>query len=191
MIMIVSNASVQKDGRSGFAWIIARTTTILWRGAGLAPGPEEDIYSGRAEAYGLMAAITFLNHYVSCYEEHFPPTTINCYCDNAGIITNLCDQQSGQKSQPNDTTNDDSDIYMEIHHLSISSSALRYQYFHVKGHQDKDPKHQLTLAEHYNVECDNAAKTYVHTTPLCSTKFGNPEFSAAQPHLLIEGKVIC
>jgi len=146
---------------------------------------------GRVEAYGLLVAITFLSYYVTCYDEQLPPTTINCFCDNAGIITNLCDQQSGQKSQPNDTTNDNSDIYMEIHQTATRSPALRYQYLHVKGHQDKDPKCQLTLAEHYNVECNCAAKTYVQNNQLCSTKFGNPEFPLAQPHLLIGGKVIC
>jgi len=88
-------------------------------------------------------------------------------------------------------TNDDRDIYTEIHTTATHSPALRYQYFHVKGHQDKDPKHQLTLAEHYNVECDNAAKTYVQNSPMRSTNYGNPEFQSAQPHLIIGSKVIC
>jgi len=190
-IMLVSDASVQKNGQSGFAWIIARNHTMLWRGAGLAPGPEEDIYSGRAEAYGLLAATLFLSYYVTCYDEPFPPATIKCFCDNSGVITNLCDLQSGQLTRPNDTTNDDRDIYMEIHTIATQSQALRFQYFHVKGHQDKDPKRQLTLAEHYNVECDREAKIYVQNSNLRSTSFGNPEFKSAQPHLIIGDKVIC
>jgi len=92
-VMIVSNASVQKNGNGGFAWIIAQNTQLLWQGTGLAPGPEEDSYSGRAEAYGLLAAITFCTFYVECYEALPRTTTISCYCDNAGVITNLTKMQ--------------------------------------------------------------------------------------------------
>jgi len=88
-LMIVSDASVQKNGKSGFVWVVAQNQTPIWRGASLAPGPETDIYSGRAEAFGLLAAITFVNYYVSCYAEPIPPTNMTCYCDNAGVITNL------------------------------------------------------------------------------------------------------
>jgi len=88
-LMIVSDASVQKNGQSGFVWVLAQNTTPIWRGAGLAPGPEDDIYSGRAEAYGLLAAITFVTYYISCYDDPIPPTTVICHCDNAGVITNL------------------------------------------------------------------------------------------------------
>jgi len=93
-LMLVSDASVQKNGQSGFAWIIARNHTMLWRGAGLAPGPEEDIYSDRAEAYGILAATIFLSYYVKCYDESLPPTMVKCFCDNSGVISNLCDLQS-------------------------------------------------------------------------------------------------
>jgi len=44
--MIVSDASVQNNGQSGFAWVIAKETTPLWHGLGLAPGPETNMYSG-------------------------------------------------------------------------------------------------------------------------------------------------
>jgi len=80
---------------------------------------------------------------------------------------------------------------MEIHATASQSRLLCYQYFHVKGHQDKDPKHKLTLAEYYNVECNRAAKTYAQQSQVRSTTFGNPEFQSAQPHLIIGSKVIC
>jgi len=59
-VMIVSNASVQKSGQSGFSQLIAHKHTLVWQGTSLAPGPEADTYLGHAEAYGLLAAITFL-----------------------------------------------------------------------------------------------------------------------------------
>jgi len=87
--------------------------------------------------------------------------------------------------------NEDRDIFMEIHATSLKVSALTFQYFHVKGHQDKDPKHQLTLTKQYNVDCDKLAKRFLHNSSQRSTSMSNPEFAAAQPHLLIDGKVIC
>jgi len=86
-IMLVSNASVQNNGQSGFAWVIAKDATPLWHGLlGLAPGPAEDMYSGRAEAFGLFAAISFLQYYISCYQPTIPTTTIPC---NLGVVTML------------------------------------------------------------------------------------------------------
>jgi len=55
LILLVSDASVQKTKQSGFAWVITNKTITLWKGVGLAPGNAEDMYSGRAEAFGLMA----------------------------------------------------------------------------------------------------------------------------------------
>jgi len=71
-VMIVSDASVQKNGQGGFAWIIAHSQTLVWHGTSLAPGPEEDSYSGCAVAYGLLATITFLSFYMSCYDAQPP-----------------------------------------------------------------------------------------------------------------------
>jgi len=59
-IMLISDAFVQNNGQSGFAWVIAQDATPLWQGLGLAPSPTEDMYSGRAEAFGLFVAICFL-----------------------------------------------------------------------------------------------------------------------------------
>ncbi len=59
-ILIISNASVQKTKQSGFAWVIAQDDQSLWKGVGLAPGTADNMYSGRAEAFGLLAALLFL-----------------------------------------------------------------------------------------------------------------------------------
>ncbi len=66
-ILIVSNASVPEDGHSSFAWVIANKHSATWHGMGLAPGPTEDMYLGCAKAYGLLAALTFLQHYTSVF----------------------------------------------------------------------------------------------------------------------------
>jgi len=43
--------------------------------------------------------------------------------------------------------------------INISFSSL---YLHVKGHQDKDPQCQLSIAKQHNVKCDQLAKQYIH-----------------------------
>jgi len=190
-IMIVSDASVQKNGNSGFAWIIAQEANLLWRGMGIAPGPTEDMYSGRAEAYGLLAAVTFLQYYLNTFDTTIPRTSIRCFCDNAGVLTNLLDIRKQPTPRPNDTTNDDRDLYLAILDAAKKCTSVTLQYIHVKGHQDKDPKRVLTTAEQHNVDCDRYAKQHVLNQVIHSTTHGNPAFSVAAPHLTIDGKIIC
>jgi len=95
------------------------------------------------------------------------------------------------QTRPNDTTNDDRDIYMAICNAIVRCSPLQVQLFHVKGHQDKDPKRKLTLPELLNIECDHQAKQYALSATQSSVVLGNPAIPAAQPHLIIAGKLIC
>ncbi len=68
---------------------------------------------------------------------------------------------------------------------------IQFQYWHVKGHQDTDPNHQLTIKEQHNVDCDQLTKNFVLTNPLQSTDMATLEFAIAEPHLKIAGKLIC
>jgi len=61
----------------------------------------------------------------------------------------------------------------------------------VKGHQDTKADCPLTTAEHYNIECNCLAKMFVNAVPIPSTTMATPAFWEAQPHLQIEGKMIC
>jgi len=190
-VMIVSDASVQKSGQSGFAWLVATHQTLLWRGVGLAPGPAEDTYSGRAKAYGLLAALTFLSYYTKCYASPIPVQTVPCYCDNSGVITNLTSMQQQDHQRPNDTTADDCDLYSAITAMAAKCQPVRIQYIHVKGHQDRHKDRPLTIPEIHNVECDQVAKQFVQASQMQSTMMPTPEFEAAQPHLIIAGKLVC
>jgi len=60
-----------------------------------------------------------------------------------------------------------------------------------KGHQDKNKDQPLMTEAMHNINCDNTAKNYVQTCNLQSTTLNNPEIEAAQPHLFIEGKLMC
>jgi len=190
-LMLVSDASVQKNGRSGFAWVIAAGKTPIWRGLGLAPGPSDDIHSGRAEAFGLLAAILFLRHYISYYPPLEFDTTMTCHCDNSGVITNLTNLQKEPKLRPNDTMHNDMDLYLEITANARTTNRILFRFIHVKGHQDAKPDHQLTTPEQHNVDCDHRAKAHVQQQHPPSTSYDTPAFDAASPHLRIHGKIIC
>jgi len=47
------------------------------------------------------------------------------------------------------------------------------------------------IPEQHNVACDRLAKQFVQTSATTSMDIPTPEFEAAQPHLLIQGQVIC
>jgi len=190
-IMMVSDASVQKSGHSGFAWIVAHDETQLWRGQGLAPGPVEDMHSGRAEAFSILAALTFIQHYLSCYPPVPATTTLTCYCDNLGVITNVNSFWDDGISRPNETTNNNRDLIIAISELTDRCQPLELQFMYVKGHQDTKADRPLTIPELHNVACDKLAKDYVKSTPYLSTSLVTPDFEAAQPHLHIAGKTIC
>jgi len=161
----------------------------MWRGVGLAPG---DIYSGRAEAFGMLAALIFLQHYVNSYGPlRFSGSTVQCYCDNLGLITTLNEMKTMTTTYPNDTTKDDQDIYLEITTTARRCEPIDLQFHHIQGHQDTKANCPLTIPEQLNVECNKKAKQYVMTTPTKSTNYGNPAMPAAQPHLRIGGKIIC
>jgi len=150
------------------------------------------MYSGWAKAFGLLAALSFLWYYASCYEPTLlPETTIKCYCDNAGVISILNKMQTTTISHPNDTMNDDCDIFLEIHATTHQCSPLQFNSIHILGHQDKDPKKQLNTVGQFNVKCKTQAKWYVKTQSCMSTSITTLELPTSQPHLWITGKTLC
>jgi len=66
-LLLVSDASVQNNKQSGFTWILVNKNQPLWRGVGLVRRHKDDMYLERAEAFGLIASLTFLKYYIDCY----------------------------------------------------------------------------------------------------------------------------
>jgi len=102
-----------------------------------------------------------------------PPQTIQCYCDNSGVITNLMSMKDCIIIQPNDTTNDDYNLYAAITVEAAKCCPLHIHYIHIKGHQDQKNDKPLTTEKAHNVDCDNAAKNYVRQCNLQSTMLGH------------------
>jgi len=159
--MLVSNALVQKTKQSGFAWVIAYENQPLWKGIRLAPGTADNIYSGCAKAFGLVAGLTFMHYYITCYSHHaFQEADLHCFCNNMGILTNVTALLHPTTVQPNDMTNDDHDVYMEISMLANKCTPFLPQFLHVQGHQDQKANCPLTICEQYNINCNDWAKCY-------------------------------
>jgi len=176
----VSDASVQKTKQSGFAWVIAHDDRPLWKGAGLAPGNADDMYSGRAEAFGLLAALLFLAHYIDSYRPtHFENTIFNCFCDNSGVITWITEKLDSSQVYPNNASANDHDIYTILISTTRRCAPANLHFLHVQGHQDTKANRPLTIVEQLNVECDRKAKTFVLNTKYSSTAYGNPDITEA------------
>jgi len=150
------------------------------------------MHSGSTEAFGVLVAMIFLRHYIQSYDpESFEETLIQCYCDNIGLTTTLTTMQDSNITHPNDTTVDDCNVYLAIIKTATQCAPITLQFLHVMGHQDTKLNQPLTITEQWNVECDKKAKLYVTTTKTQSISFSNPAIQAAQPHPLINGKLLC
>jgi len=138
--MLVSNASVQRNKQSRFAWVINHGDNTIWTGMGLALGDAEDMYLGRVEAFGVLAGLLFFSYYTLCYQPNqYKGTSLHCFCDNLGIITNVTELCQSHIPRPNDATADDRNVYVAICKAARKCKPIRTTFNHVKGHQDKDP----------------------------------------------------
>jgi len=131
-ILLLSDAMVQKKKQSGFAWVISHHAQPLWKGIGLALGHVSEIYSRRAEAFGLLAGLTFLQYYISCYgHKTFIASPIQCFCHNMGVTTNVTALIQPQLLQPNATMKNDDDVYLTISKIVKQCAPMQPQFLHV------------------------------------------------------------
>jgi len=94
------------------------------------------MHSGHAEAFGFLMALTFISYYLLCYKPLPPETSLRCFCDNIGVITNTLSVLSNEITRPDDTTNADHDLFLAIAVIANQCQLLELQFLHVKGHQD-------------------------------------------------------
>jgi len=129
------------------AWII-HSNTKLWSGEGIVPGPINEMYSGLAEAYGVLTALSFLQHYINQFPQMFQklPQIYLC-CDILGVITQI-NNETKYLVQPNQTIHNKYGIYQTIKEIAQSLSPANIKFVHVLGHQDnRTKKKPLTLEE--------------------------------------------
>jgi len=89
------------------------------------PSHADDIYLGWAKAFGILASLLFLSYYIGCYEpENFTLSPLYCFCDNAGMLTNIPTMISSTILRPNDTTNDGRDVYLAMSNALTKCNLL-------------------------------------------------------------------
>jgi len=189
-VFIVSDASVNHRGHGTAAWII-HSQTKLWSGEGIASGPDDEMYSGLAEVYGIYTVLSFLNNYLRQFPAAYASTPrVYVCCDNQGVITRINNHATHPRN-PNHTILDEYGIYNEIQNTISALQPLRVRFLHILGHQDtRNKKKPLSLEALLNIECD-AAATQLHTQ-LRPDNFpqDHPQIPTSYPHLLINGRNI-
>jgi len=140
LIIVSDDSMLDHTLNSAFAWTIAMPPhTMLWTGEGTVPCERQDIYSGRAEGYGLLTAIHFLLAYIKSSNTLilWPTITLKIYCDNMGIIQLLNNTPIDIAMQPSTAIMDHYNLIREIQQTT-NTLPLLVSYHHVKGHQDTD-----------------------------------------------------
>ena len=107
-------------------------------------GMIERIHSYCAELFGVLAIFLFLQEYCSCFLIELT-SPIELYCDNEEVITKLT-AGINYFDEKHKTT--DLDAVMKLEEFLTRSLKV----FHVKGHQDSNKTHTLTIPEQLNVK---------------------------------------
>jgi len=124
-LIICNDAGVDAAKHSSCVWTIYGATA-LWQGKGVVPGNCDNTYSGRSEAFGILTALLFLQHYL----KHFPHTRLThryqltVYCDNGSTITQAQKYAAINELYLNQTIADDHDVYNEIAHVVAELSEF-------------------------------------------------------------------
>jgi len=189
-LLVVSDASLNSQQQSAFSWVISTTTQVLWTGGGTVPGSQRDVHSGRAEGFGLLAAFSFLEQYLS----HLPatplasPPQIEGYCNNSGLIQQVTKMLTNHIPNPSWAIAYDYDLHNEIFQ-TIRRIPLPVSLHHVKGHQDQNtPVQDLPYEAQLNIDCDKQARINLASFPI--NLRSNPNLPASYPHLRIRSQTV-
>jgi hypothetical protein len=158
-IDIVSDGG-EKNGYGSFGWVIAGEEEYA-RGRGEAEGAQHLMQSFRAESYGMLAALRFLQR--TCqWHDKWPSTnkTITTFSDNLSLIQRIQWHKKRIVLTPKNVSAPDYDtekaITSTIDFLETKKIFIKVQ--HVKGHQDrKRNKANLSKESSMNVEADKEA----------------------------------
>ncbi len=116
--------------QSGKAWACTQSSYqyVLWKSRGI----------------WLTGCFYLPQGYLACFHDPALPTMIQCFCNNIGVIASLTLIQESTIAQPNDTTTNDHDLFLEITATAACCQSISFQYLHIKGHQDANPHCQTS-----------------------------------------------
>jgi hypothetical protein len=158
-LLLVSDGGC-KEKAGSYGWVIAQESTekILWKYKGRARG--SDMNSYRAEAYGMLSALTFLKTWIEyAGRGRTAKCRIRTYCDNKVLVDELQWEKTHSKAKEAMKPEFDMLVAIEKTNEKLDKiSEMRYPPVHVKGHQDKTtPTHLLSLPARLNIRADKLA----------------------------------
>ena len=159
-VYLVSDGSQQEDKLS-FGWVFGNNEGEVYAehsGPGFGTPT-----SHRAEAWGMLSAILFLQEFQR-YTNLQPIYTIplvTAFTDNSGLIQRIEQRTSYTTAYPNTTLLPDWDLIEQIH-VVTQSLMTKVEYAWVKGHQDETNNETLDTAAKYNIRADELAGEYQH-----------------------------
>jgi hypothetical protein len=177
---------VQEDLGS-FGWNIAVAQETLWH----CKGPTFGLLPGsfRAESYGMMSALLFLDTYFKPYGTQLDATTIlKFYCDSSSLLKRIARTHNRSWINPTTCLAADFDLESGIIDLLLAL-PITIKCIHVKSHPDDDTEvHLLPWAAQMNVQANHLAMDYLdnYSDPSKILSFIRP----SQASLTIQGKTI-
>lgn len=131
---------------------------------GPAPGNSIHMTSLRSEAYGVLAALAFLNLYVKSYNIAIPDKRkLHLYSDNLGLIRWL-EEILAKACYSRMYLRAEADVILQIEKEinDVKNSNFELHVEHVKGHQDDVmPYNTLPREAQLNVQADSSATNYL------------------------------
>lgn len=134
---VASDGGAREDLGS-FGWNIAVRQETLWH----CKGPTFGLLPGsfRAESYGMLSVLLFIDTYFKHYNTRLDThTTLKFYCDNSSLLKRITRNQKWSWINPTTCLAPDFDLESGIIAILIDL-PITLQFIHVKGHQKKPPR---------------------------------------------------
>jgi hypothetical protein len=166
---------------------MATAGTVIYQGKGHARGYPMSSY--RAEAYGKLAWLLFLDHYCKCFG-----ITINCtiqsYCDNMEVIKQT--RFSARMDKVWDCLRADYDLLREIVHVQESlrkNAAYMVSGQWIKGHQDATKgRDKLPIPARLNIKADELATEALRSISNHDRQLPTIPWTQCRATLYVDGK---
>ena len=151
MLVVATDGGV--NGTAGMGWLISATDgTVLTKGYGPVFG--RDVTSYRAELFGILAAITYLQKAKTYHG--LPLPTITLYCDNKSAIkqTAKIHKATSKSSLLRGLVHPLTADYDVLNEIAVTFEAWTtpISLLHIKAHQDtKKPEQELDVPARLNI----------------------------------------
>ena len=149
-----------KDDLGSYGWELAIGREILWTCMGPTFGLEPGSY--RAESYGMLSLMLFLDHYFRFFHVQVSENVDHLfYCDNQGLIKRIEFAMHRSWDNPNHCLSSEYDLESGIVDI-LHRLPVTFSFNHVKGHQDEDtPVEDLPWEAQMNCHADTYATDYL------------------------------